>query len=296
MLSTRQIRRSLTLSFVLLLPAVSWLLADEFDASIARGDDAWARRSEGHQGIRAAAAPIDAAIQAYDAAVAADPENLEARWKLLRALYFKGEFVLTDRDARLELFERGRELADVGRQQLERTYGLPKDTLDMEPEAVVAAIDKEDVDAARIFFWSATHWGLWGRYRGKFAAARQGVATKIRKFAEIVIGLNPEIENAGGHRVLGRLHAEAPKIPFVTGWIDHDRAITELRQALEIAPRDLLAQVFLAEALLDFRPERRAEAVEILRRVVASEPDPEWLVEELKAIDDARVLLAERID
>ena len=269
------------------------LATTSLDELVARGDAAWVHRGDGHQGFRAASEPIEAAIAAYSEALEQSPESLEARWKLLRALYFKGEFVLDDTDSRLDLFTTGREIADTGRKQVERLYNLPDDALDMKPEAVAEIIGGDDDNATRIFFWSSTHWGLWGRYRGKIAAARQGVATKIRKFAEIVIQLNPTIENAGGYRVLGRLHAEAPKIPFITGWIDHDRAITELQRALEIAPRDLLTQVFLAEALLDYQPDRKQEAIDILESVVVSEPDPEWLVEELKAIDDAKQLLAD---
>ena len=259
--------------------------------AIAEGDQAWARRAEGHQGPRAVAGPIQQAIDAYSAALATAPDNLEARWKLLRAMYFQGEFVLDDDDERLDLFSQGREIADTGRAQIEEHYGLTEDSLEMKPEEVAAAIGKDPL-AAEIYFWSSTHWGLWGRYRGKIAAARQGVATKIRKFAEIVILLDDTIENGGGHRVLGRLHAEAPKIPLVTGWISRDRAIGELRRALEIAPQDLLTNLFLAEALLEFRPQKKEEALEILRTIVDATADPVWLVEDSKTIEDAKAVLA----
>ena len=52
------------------------------------GDRAWSQRAEGHQGSRAAAEPIQKAINAYQSALTAEPENLEARWKLLRAFHF----------------------------------------------------------------------------------------------------------------------------------------------------------------------------------------------------------------
>ena len=263
--------------------------------SIGSGDEAWIRRAEGHQGPRAAAAPIQEAIAAYETALEAEPENLEARWKLLRALYFKGEFVFDEADARLDLFEQGREIADLGRQQIERQYGMTEDSLEMNPQEVATAIGGDSL-AAEIYFWSSTHWGLWGRYRGKIAAARQGVATKIRKFAEIVILLDENIENAGGHRVLGRLNAEAPKIPLITGWISRDRAISELRLALEIAPQDLLTNFFLAEALLEFRPQKEEEAMKILHAIVESDPNPSWLVEEIKTIEDAKAVLTDLED
>ena len=279
----------LTLFAALVAPSV--VQSDVTDA-IARGDLAWADRSRGHQGARAAAEPIEEAIAAYQEALDADRENLEARWKLLRALYFKGEHVLEDEDARLELFSHGREIADTGRAQIERQFGLSGDSLEMEPQEVFEAIGRNTL-AAEVYFWSSTHWGLWGRYRGKIAAARQGVATKIRKFAEIVILLDERIENAGGHRVLGRLHAEAPKIPLVTGWISRDKAITELRRALELAPDDLLTNLFLAEALLDFRPAKREEAIDLLQAIASSEPSVEWRVEDSQTIADAKARLAE---
>lgn len=264
----------------------------DVSALIADGDSNYSQRADGHLGARARPEPIQQAIDAYTAALESDPESLEARWKLLRALYFQGEFVLDNDDERLALFERGREIADIGRKQIESHYDLPEDSLEMEPREVAAAIGSDSL-AARIYFWSSTHWGLWGRYRGKIAAAKQGVATKIRKFAEIVILLDDRIENAGGHRVLGRLHAEAPKIPLVTGWISRDKAISELRRALELAPEDLLTNLFLAEALLDFRSEKRREALDILQAVAASEPSEAWRVEDSQTIEDARARLAE---
>ena len=35
-------------------------------------------------------------------------------------------------------------------------------------------------------------------------------------------------QDAAGHRVLGRLHTLAPKVPFFTGWVDRDKAVAEL--------------------------------------------------------------------
>ena len=49
-------------------------------------------------------------------------------------------------------------------------------------------------------------------------------------FSEVVIDIDEEIEEAGGHRVLGRLHSEAPKLPFFTGWVDRKTAVSELRR------------------------------------------------------------------
>ncbi len=153
----------------------------------------------------------------------------------------------------------------------------------------------DPTQAAEVLFWSAVHTGLWGRTRGKLASAREGVAGRIRDYAGASVALDPTIENGGGHRVLGRLHTEAPKIPFITGWIDRDQAIQQLETCLAISPYDLTTRLYLGEALLKFAPRRKAEGLSLLRELVETTPDPEWLSEELKAIADARALLADGV-
>ncbi|MDX2427194.1 MAG: hypothetical protein QNK22_00705 [Xanthomonadales bacterium] len=133
---------------------------------IAAGDQAWTRRAEGHQGFRAAAAPIETAINAYRRALDATPGNLEARWKLLRAFHFKGEFVLEDKKARHELYIKGREIAKAGVLQIERDYGLGKGLFKMNAAAVANAVGNQDA-VAEFFFWGSANWGLWGQYSGK---------------------------------------------------------------------------------------------------------------------------------
>ena len=242
---------------------------------LAAGDAAWAARAEGAPADdpgRAAPGPIGRAIAAYEAAVVADPDDLEARWKLLRALYFQGEHVARGDDARREVFDRGRQAAEAALERLEgRTGRVP--------------------EAAAIHFWTAVHWGLWGDAFGRLAAARQGVAGKIRDHAERALALDPSYENAGPRRVLGRLHALAPKIPFFTGWIDRDRAIAELERAVAEGAAEPLNRLYLAEALLEHAPHRRAEALGHLRDLLRRPADPERPVEEAAARRAARELL-----
>jgi hypothetical protein len=100
------------------------------------------------------------------------------------------------------------------------------------------------------------------------------------------------IEEAGGHRVLGRLHSEAPKLPFFTGWVDRKTAVSELRRAIELAPTGLLTYYYLADALLEHFPDQKQEALDLLNDLVQREPDPAWVVEHTQVIEDARSLLA----
>ncbi len=258
--------------------------------ALARGDAAYADRAVGHDRDRALPGPISQAIAAYEEALAEDPSDQAARTGLLRALFYLGDYVLTDRGAKLAVFERGQILAEEGitmlisGTDLKRRGGRDFDRL-------IGGLSSEP-HAAALYYWAAVHWGLWGRHRGKIAAAKQGVAGKIRDYATIVIALDPTYEDGGGHRMLGRLHAEAPKLPFVTGWIDRRTAIAELETARSMSG-DALTGLYFAEALLEYDSSRREEALDLLRQIVRQEPKPEHLLEELRAIQDARALLEE---
>src|SRR5216117_4578677 len=58
---------------------------------VAEADRMYLRRQEGRVGIKASAGPINQAIAGYEKATA-NPHYVEARWKLMRALYFKGAY------------------------------------------------------------------------------------------------------------------------------------------------------------------------------------------------------------
>ncbi len=285
--------RSLAPLLILLLSpsrAVPDTSPPDRDGSIAAADTLWERRAEGHRDGQAAAEPIARAIEAYERLLEADPENLAVRWRLLRALAFKGQHVLRDREEKLALYERGRGLADEGRALLHARVGLAEKEDD--PVTVASALRSEP-DAVEIYFQSTVQWGLWGRTTGKMKAARQGVGSRIRDFATVVALLDEGFESAGGLRILGRLHTEAPKIPFITGWVDHDRAVRDLDRACLLAPDDPDNQRFLADALLRFEPKRGAEALERLSILVARPPRPTSVIEDLAAISEARALLEE---
>jgi len=127
---------------------------------------------------------------------------------------------------------------------------------------------------------------------GKWKAARAGAAEKIRDDAAAVVALDPEFEEGGGYRILGRLHAQAPRIPFLTGWVSREEALLNLRLAAKVNARNFVNRHFLSEALAEGSRAERAEAVRIARALVADAPSPTHLVEELKIQEDARRNLA----
>jgi len=252
-------------------------------------DELWNRRAEQADGRRASAARARQLVEAHAEALARQPDSLELQWKLLRALHFQGDYVLADGDSKLEHYERARAVADAARQQLATRSGKSLDEMDP-PE--IAEILRRVPEAAPIYLYSAILWGRWGETTGKMKAARAGVAGKLRDFAGIVILLDERYAGAGGRRFLGRMHTEAPRIPFVTGWIDRRQAVSELERAVELAPDEPLNQLFLADALLRFHDDRREEALETLAEVLSRPPRAEHLLEDRAAAADARELLS----
>ena len=262
-------------------------IAVPLSAQTGAGDAAWARRAEGRQGDRAAPGQIDQAIAAYERAVREQPDNLEAYWKLLRALHYKGDYAVHTAEGQQKVFGRGREVFEAALERLGRRAGKKLDDL---PPAEVAKLVSNIPEAPHIFLWGGIHWGLWGEAFGRMAAARQGVGEKIRRNGEITVALDERFDKAGGHRLLGRLHTLAPRIPFVTGWVDREKAVSHLRRAVALAPEDLYNQVYLADALLQHQPGKEAEARQILRAALQKKPDPARLVEDERALALARQL------
>ncbi len=261
---------------------------------LARGDSAWARRADGELGGLALSAPILEAVSAYDRALAARPESLEARWKLLRALHFAGDFVSQDPAEKIGFFDRARSVSEEGLALLTDQLAPGRKLEDVEPDAIESRLEGAGVlpsDVARLYFWSAINWGAWSRGAGLLGAVRQGVANRLHRYTLIVIALEPGYDEGAAFRLLGRLHAELPRVPFVSSWVRRDQALPLLERAYEMAPENPGNRLLLAITLLDLAPEERSRAVELLERVEALSPRPTMRIEDLVMRDEARELL-----
>jgi len=259
---------------------------------VAEADKHYARRQEGRSGAVANPREIGLAVAGYDTAARA-PDSAEARWKLARALYFRGAYTGLDDDSRLAVFEKARRAGEEGVRILER-HAARKGVSSFEgrPPSDVAAALSSDADAASTFFWAAVSWGEWALVSGKLAAARTGAAEKIRDYASIVISLDPDFEEGGGYRILGRLHQMAPRIPILTPWVSREKALENLRLALGVNGHNFVNRHFMAEALADGSAAERAEAVRIEESILADSPSPGHLIEELAIQAEAKQNLA----
>ena len=259
---------------------------------ITEGDSHYGKRQEGRVGAVANPREIQLAIAAYDQAAQAH-DTAEARWKLARALYFLGAYTAQSEDAQKAIYEKARRAGEDALHIVERRAKNRKfPPFEGQSPAQIAASVRSDQDAAPSFFWTAVAWGQWSLVAGKIQAAKTGAADKIRDDATTVIEIDPEFEDGGGYRVLGRLHHQAPWIPFVTSWVSRDKALENLRRAVAVNGRNFVNRHFLAEALADGNAAERAEAIKIEEGLAADSPSPGHLVEELWIQVQARKNLA----
>lgn len=275
-----------------LLVIASILIASAGQAQIAEGDADWAKRAEGHEGGHAKAAHADAAIAAYQRAVAQNPNDLEARWKLLRTVRFKGAYVATSSDEKKKIYDQGKKEGESALALVDRLLTAKG------VKSVSKATEKEVADVARtipgadeIFLWDAVNWGEWAIVYGKLAAVRQGAADRIRREATIAYLIDPRLEGGAPARVLGRLHDQTPHVPFITGWASSREALKFLNESLKIDPTNKITRVFLAEAMENNNSDTKPQAVQMLREILNTPNDPNYEVEQAAAVDDARALL-----
>lgn len=277
--------RAVVLAFVLgcTLAMADAALPETAEACVAEADLHYAQRALDAHGDRAAPAQVQAAILGYRRALALDPESMSARTGLLRALFFRGAFCGEAGATQKATFEEAKRLAQESTQRLEARA-----------TALHAASRLEGLrrvpGAAGLAFWSAVAWGQWSLDH-KVAAAWQGAAAKVRDLSALAIALDPGYEQGGPYIVMGRLHAEAPKILFLTGWISRKKGVLSLRQALAFSPGNTVAQYLLAEALLEHDSKSRPEAIRLLESCSSQPARPEFLIEDRHYSQAARALL-----
>lgn len=263
--------------------------------SLRDADQAWSQRAEGARDGRPLPGPVLDSIRGYEAALAREPARLDARWKLLRSLHFAGEFLARTESERRGWFERATAVSETGLDQLAEAFGGAErpDAWEpslLEPRIAASPLPREDV--ARLYFWSAIHWGAWSRTVGLLAAVREGVADRLHRYTRVAVRLEPGYDEGGPYRLLGRLHAVLPRIPFLSGWVDRDRALPLIEQAFALAAENPGNRYLLAISLLDLRPSRRDEALALLRQVAALTPRPAMRIEDLELRREARERLA----
>jgi hypothetical protein len=253
--------------------------------ALAAGDAHYARRGEGATGQAALPFEIDGAIAEYRRALVLDPRSIDARLRLMRALFFRGGFCGdVPAEGKKALFDEGKRVADETIADL--------DTLLRRKKGRVRLEGVKDADAAaEAYVWAAVSWGQWAIFH-RVAAAWQGAPGRIRDLAQAVMAIDPATEQAASHIILGRLHTEAPRVPMVTGWVSRAKGLAYLRDGHRLAPQNQALTYFLGNAILAHEPRAEAEARSLLEACAAATPRPEFHAEDLHYARMARERLA----
>jgi tetratricopeptide (TPR) repeat protein len=263
-------------------------------AQVADGDQHWLQRAEGQSAGHAKAVHVDAALAAYQKAVAANPNDLDARWKLLRTLRFKGQYVAASSDEKKKIYADAKKAGDDALLVVDRALRAKGVTsITKAPEKQVADAAKTTPGATEVFLWDSINWGEWALAYGKMAAAREGAADRIKREATIAYLADPRMEGGSPSRVLGRLHDQTPHIPFILGWPSSKEAVRFLNESLKIDPANKITKVFLAEAMVDNNSDTKPQAIQMLRETISAPNDPNYEVEQAAATEDAKALLKE---
>jgi tetratricopeptide (TPR) repeat protein len=274
---------------ILLVLAVASMASAQ--TALEQADAAWERRAEGFlETGELNTEQLELALQSYEQALREDPENLDLHITLMDTLYHISFFTKKTRKEKRPYVDRALELNHSALRVLSDRVGREKlkgaKTLEERAE-----LYKSDPSSAKIHLWCGINWGLWSTGHSNLASARHNVARKIRHHARLTILLDDQFWDAGGYRLLSRLHTDAPMVPGFTGWVDRDYGIALIRKANKISTKDLRNPYFLAQALLKFEPESKNEVAELLENVSRREPMPDELAQDTHYINLAQSIL-----
>jgi tetratricopeptide (TPR) repeat protein len=201
---------------------------------------------------RATPGKAEAAAEVWEQQLKANPGDVDAAWKLARAMYWLGTHGPSA--GQRAALERG---VSAGRQA-----------------STLAAARPEG------YFWMAANMGALAESFGM----RQGLKYRgpIKDALETVLRIDPAFQQGSADRALGRWYH---KVPGLFGGSE-EKSEQHLRKSLTYNPNSTASHFFLAETL--FERGREREAREALQKVIDSPLDPEWEPEDRDFKEQAR--------
>ena len=132
-------------------------------------------------------------------------------------------------------------------------------------------------------FWLGVLDGVYGETKGIFKSL--AMVPEIKREMAAALAISPSVEGGGPDRVLGRLYY---KLPGFKGG-DNAKSIEHLEKSLKDAPTNALTMLYLAET---YKSEgMKDKALEQVRAIVATTPDPRWVPEHPSIKAEAQRLL-----
>ncbi len=179
---------------------------------------------------------INAAMTLYTAVLKNETDQsrrTEALWKLLQAFYFKGQFGTDDKKLKKKIYAEGLAIGEEYVNELN--------------------------ESVEVYSWLGIMWARWAEVYGLFAAARKGVAAKVKFYGERALELDENYLDAGAYRLLGMLNFSVPYIPVILTWPSKEVGLDYLEKANRMAPNNLYNKMYLAEVLHDRKQHARAK-------------------------------------
>lgn len=240
-----------------------FLISFAFCSDLEKGIIAYENRASGAMGTKAEPSNINQAIRHFEIAVKITAIEETSAVYLLKSYYYNGTYVLSDKKERKTEYNKGKSLGE----KMITKY----------PES------------AELRYWYLTCLGKWAEVYGIFAAAKEGVADLMKEHSEKIIELNPELENGGGYFMLGAVHYKSPYIPFILSWPDNDDSVVWLQKAANVGRATLVQKNYLARAL--YKNKQEDEAIRLVKEIISTSPDTDFLVEDRYEIEEAKKLL-----
>jgi len=256
-----------------------------FPMTVEEADQLWLSRDQGSEGPVASAETAQNIVDAYRGLLQTSPKDLSLRWKLMRALYFQGRYTGQSVEEQQATFSDAIALGEKGFELIQKEFQADPDD---KPEKIAAKL-KGNEDALHLYFYQSVAWGQWALAFGKMKAVRKGAASKIRDYSTVCVLADKTMESAGPLRVLGRLHHQTPRVPFITGWASNKDAMKYLKEAVSLGPENPMNKLFLAELLLD--EDEPQQAKELLTEIASISPRLEYQVEDADTSMEAARLL-----
>ncbi len=244
------------------------------------GADHWAQRTSPDE--------IKAAISAWEAAVAANPQDLDSLISLTRANYFLADGYHRDNDKEyLGLMDKAVHWGEEAMVVASSEFGAKMRDGAKFPEAV-KLVGKPGVPA---MYWYASALGKWAKKKG--FAVLVGQKDNVKATMDRCLELDPEYFYAGPWRYFGAFYAIAPA--FAGG--DLEQSVVHFKKSLEIEPNYVGTKVLWA-AELATKQQDEETFDKLLNEVLATPDDviPDLKAETIVEKQKARELLAERDD
>ena len=265
---------------------------------LADTDRLWETRAEQLEGERALAPPTERALERYRDAIVPDAPlaaTIEARWKSLRAAHYLSEFTTASPALGDQRIQEATRLADASLEAVRRRTG-GEDLSELSDRRLEEWLDASGMarqDIAQLHFWCAIVWGAQAQRVGLLTIVRQGIARRMYDNATLATRIDPTIVRGGAFRLLSRLNADLPRVPFVSGWVDRDETLPQAEAAFAIDPEDPGNQMILALALRDRQAEPASRIEELLAKAARHTPRTALRAEDLAIRKQAEEWLAE---